>query len=175
MVSWSFKAQDITAVSEALAIAEERTGDFYKFSLGQWKRHRYDVRTLRNLRNGEINHRAFALLNKYTRVPDGYEPRTRDLDFYCICLQDHQILKAVKRDRRLHILPLLTYVFTHELVHIVRFCNFSQRYEVLGQRRVQEEKVVHKLTHEILKDLSYPSLGHVFESYSDHRVCDMDF
>lgn len=173
MVSWSFRAQELTAVGEALAIAEERTGDFYKFSLGQWKRHRYDVRTQRNLRHGEIIHRAFALLNKYTRIADRYEPRSRDFDFYRICIQDRQILKAVRRDSRLHILPLLTYVFTHELVHIVRFCNFSQRYEVLGPRRVREEKLVHTLTHDILKDLSYPSLDYVFDSYRDHRVGDM--
>ena len=46
----SFKKNDLTVVSDALEIAEDATGNFYKFSLGQWKRHRYDVKTLSSLK-----------------------------------------------------------------------------------------------------------------------------
>lgn len=173
MAQRSFEKLELTSVGEALDIAEDVTGDFYKFSLGQWKRHRYDVRTLASLSSHEITSHAFALLSKGTRVINGFESKTRARDFYFICLQDHHILKALRRDDRLGLLPLLVYVFTHELVHIVRFCNFFQRYEISGKKRGQEERMVHAITFDILKGISMPELDYVLDSYQGHRICDM--
>lgn len=158
-------------LGEALDIAEDRTGNFYKFSIGQWKRYRYDIKTQESLTADEITKYAFALLNKCINVTDGFEPKTKNQDFYFICLQDNQILKAMKRDKNLKLLPLLVYVFTHELVHIVRFSNYFQRYEVSGEDREKEEKIVHSLTYEILKKLSIPNLDYILQSYQGHRVC----
>jgi hypothetical protein len=169
----SFKSENLFAISEALDIAEEKTGDFYKFSFGQWKRHRYDVKTLPVLRGNEIISHAFALLNKYSRVISDQESRIEKRDFYFICLQDHQILKALKRDKNLGLLSLLVYIFTHELVHIVRFCNFSQRFETFGKARKEEEKIVHATTFKILKDIPLPKLDYILESYLSHRTCDL--
>lgn len=168
-----FHSADLDTVSEALHIAEDRTGDFYKFSFAQWKRHRYDVKTLSNLNENEITQHAFALLNKCSGVLDKFGSITKRRDFYFICLQDHQILKALKRDNNLGLLPLLVYVFTHELVHIVRFCNFYQRFDISGEKREREERIVHSTTHEILKDLSLPQMGYILESYRSHGICDM--
>jgi hypothetical protein len=173
MTPSSFTGEDLKAVNEALEIAEDRTGNFYRFSFDQWKRHRYDVKTLSGLKEMEITSNAFALLNKCSSIPRGIELKTRGRDFYFICLQDHQILKALERDTNLTALPLLVYIFTHELVHIVRFCNFFQRYELSGLRREIEEKVVHTTTFQILKNLSLPNLDYVLEAYGDHRVCEM--
>jgi len=168
-----FKDDQILTVSDALDIAEHQTGDYFKFSSGQWRRHRYDVKTLSQLTGDELAQGVFALLKKRSKRTAGYDPRSRNLDFYFICLQDHQILKAVKRDRDLALLPLLVYVFTHELVHIVRFCNFSQRFEVSTKDREKEEKIVHSTTYDILKELSLPKLDYILDSYQTHRVCDM--
>jgi len=173
MIHAPFKKEHMTTVSEALDIAEDRTGDYFKFSAGQWKRHRYDVKTLSQLTNLERVPRVFALLKKRTSSKDTVEPSSRQRDFYFICLQDHRILKAVNRDRDIGLLPLLVYVFTHELVHIVRFCNFSQRFEVSTKDREKEERVVHATTYEILKELSLPRLDYILNSYETHRVCDM--
>ncbi|MEE9420245.1 MAG: hypothetical protein V3W43_12245 [Desulfatiglandaceae bacterium] len=168
-----FQNHELTAVSEALDIAEDTTGDFYKFSLGQWKRHRYDVRTLPSLSKDEIIPQGFALLSKGTRVTDGFRSKTREQDFYFICLQDHHILRALRRDKRLGLLSLLIYILTHELVHIVRFCNFLQRYEISGDKRMEEERIVHAATFDILKGISMPELDYVLDSYQGHRICDM--
>lgn len=168
-----FEGKDIITVSEALDIAEDKTGDFYKFSFGQWKKHRYDVKTLSSLNNNEVITHAFALLNKCSRVTGGFESKTKNRDFYFICLQDNQILKALMRDQNLGILALLVYIFTHELVHIVRFSNFFQRFEVSGKGREKEERIVHATTFEILKDLSLPKLDYVLESYQGQRICEM--
>jgi len=169
----SFQGEYISTMSEALDIAEERTGDFYQFSLGQWKRHRYDVKTLPELGADEALPHAFALLKKGTILISDFESKSRERDYYLICLHNHQILEALRKDKNLQLLPLLIYVFVHELVHIVRFCNFSQRFDVSDERREKEEKVVHSTTFEILKGLSLPRMDYVLQSYQNHRICEM--
>jgi len=173
MISWSFQDKDFKTVCEALDIAEDKTGDFFKFSFGQWKKHRYDVKTQSLLTNNEITPYAFALLNKCSRALGGYEPTTRKRDFYFICLQDHQILTALSRDQNLLLLPLLVYIFTHELVHIVRFCNFFERFEVSGESREKEERIVHSTTFDILNDLTLQRIDYILDAYNGHRICDM--
>ncbi|MGD2126165.1 MAG: hypothetical protein PVG99_08810 [Desulfobacteraceae bacterium] len=173
MTFWPFDRVNLLTLTEALEIAEDKTGDYYKFSSRQWGRHRYDVKTLSDLSKNEIVSNAFALLNKGSRIISGFESKTNSRDFYFICLQDHQILRALKRDKELSLLPLLVYIFTHELVHVVRFCNFFQRFEISGKGREKEERVVHATTHEILKDLSLPKLDYILESYENYRICDI--
>jgi len=164
---------NLSAFSEALEIAEDKTGNFYKFSFGQWKRHRYDVKTFSSLNKKETVPDVFALLSKSSRFVSGCESTTKKRDFYFICLQDSQILKALRRDRNLKVLPLLVYIFTHELVHIVRFCNFLQRFELSEKGRMKEEEIVHGTTFDILKNLSLPKLDYVLDVYRDRRVCDL--
>lgn len=173
MAHRSFYNHELITVSEALDVAENVTGDFFKFSLGQWKKHRYDIRTLSFLSRNEIIPDGFALLNKGTWLNNEFKPRPREQDFYLICLQDHHILRALKKDAKVELMPLLVYIFTHELVHIVRFCNFLQRYEVSGEKRIEEERVVHEVTFDMLKGISMPELDYVLDSYQDHRICDI--
>ena len=168
----SFNHDDLVLVSDALEIAEDATGDFYKFSLGQWKRHRYDVRTLSSLRKEEIKSNVFASLNKGSRPIGEFDSKTRTRDFYFICLQDHRILNALRRDKELALMSLMVYIFTHELVHIVRFCNFMKRYDACGREREEEEKIVHAKTYEILNDLPVPKLNYILDAYKSHRVWD---
>ncbi len=164
-----FSHHDLAVVSEALAIAEDVTSDFHKFSFRQWKRHNYDVKTLSSLRQDEVSSFALAVLTRAIREVDEFSSKTRRRDFYFICLQDHLILEVLKRDRRLKLLPLLIYIFTHELVHIVRFCNFSQRFDISASARAEEEALVHSRAFEILEACSIPRLDHVLTSYNDHR------
>ncbi|MCF8118687.1 MAG: hypothetical protein K9L83_00615 [Deltaproteobacteria bacterium] len=171
----SFSRQDLMIVSDSLAIAEDATSDFYKFSFRQWKRHGYDVKTLRSLSSDEISSFALAVLKRAEQDADPPALKTRMRHFYFICLQDHLILEAVNRDRRLALLPLLVYIFTHELVHIVRFCNFSQRFELSEAARSEEESVVHARAFDILNRCSIPRLDYVLESYDGHRKCAMAF
>lgn len=173
MENWSFKDHDLTTAGEALQIAEDVTADYFKFSMQQWRRHRYDVKTLASLGQDEISLYAFALLNKGSRVVDSYQSKTKNQDYYFICLQDNQILNALKRDRELELLPLLVYVFTHELVHIVRFCNFFQRFERTGKQREREEAIVHGTTIDILEGLPIQRLDYVLDAYQGHSLCEV--
>lgn len=166
-----FNDDDIKTLSEALDIAEDRTGGYFKFSSAQWKRHRYDIKTLKSLKKYEIApDPAFAVLQKYS-----YADRTSDLrdwkrDFYSICLQDHQILNALRRDPYLYMLPLMVYVFTHELVHIVRFCSFFQRFDIKGENRNREEEIVHETSLEALRGLALKNLDYILEAYRPHAM-----
>jgi len=173
MTYLAFEDSDIKDISDALDISEDKTGNFYKFSFGQWKRHHYDVKTLISLSENEITNYAFALLNKYSRATTDYESGTKTRDFYFICLQDHHILNALIRDKNLVLLSLLVYVFTHELVHIVRFSNFFQRFEMTGKGKEREERLVHNITYEILRDSPLHKMDYVLESYKQHRLCEL--
>jgi hypothetical protein len=165
-----FDNNDLMVVSDALDIAEDKTGNFYKFSLAQWKRHRYDIKTLASLDKNEVSDHAFAMLSKGMGKSNKFESKTKNHDYYLICLQDHQILKAVERDKNIDLLPLLVYTFTHELVHIVRFCNFHQRFDISDEDKAKEESIVHKATYEILRNLYLPKLDFVLDSYLGHRI-----
>jgi hypothetical protein len=167
-----FNKEQLGIVSEALDIAEDMTSNYYQLSATQWKRHPFDLKTLAQLFGEDIRDNAFALLKKYLKSECGEaEPIPKGREFYLICLQDHQIIHALKRDKGLQLLPLLAYVLTHELVHIVRFCKFEERFDVTEEiRRSEEEQIVHQTTYEILKELSLPNLSHIFTYYTPSRM-----
>ncbi len=167
----SFGHHELITVSDALEIAEDATGNFFKASIGQPKRYGYDVKTLSSLKQREISSFALAVLSKGMRALNDFELRTKTRDFYFICLQDHLILGALQRDKNLSLLPFLVYIFTHELVHIVRFCTFFRSFDATARERAEEEEIVHSLTFDILKKFSLTNLGYVLDSYQGHRIC----
>jgi hypothetical protein len=164
-----FNQEQIQVVSKAVEIAEDVTANYFKISTGQWKYARYDIRTLAELKAEEITEYAFAQIIRYTRKSDHTLPRERHYDFFKICLQDHNILAAVDRDEPLQLFPLVVYVVTHELVHVVRFCKFLQNFEADLPERQKEEKQVHKITQQALSRLNLPDLDHVLRAYQDYR------
>ncbi len=166
-----FNDHDFKTISDALDIAEDVTGNYYRFSLEQWKRHCYDIKTLWSLNHGEISQHAFAVLNWGSMVTVDHVLKSSVRDFFFICLQDHIILNAVARDSGIALLPILIYILTHELVHIVRFSNFLQRADLSFDKRAKEEQTVHDLTFNLLKDLPIPKLCDVLDRYQGHRIC----
>ncbi len=170
-----FEPHQLMTLSDALDIAEDATGNHFKFSLGQWKKHRYDVRTLSSLKDYDVTPTVLAVLNRWKTSPEGFDSKAKNTDFYLICLQDPLILEVLQRDRNLSLLSLLVYIFTHELVHIVRFCNFFQRFDAQGEEKIKEEKLVHRATFDILRKLSLPGLDYVLDSYQNHRMCNLIF
>ena len=169
----SFSGSDLHTLGDALDVAEDRIDSFYKLSLRQWRRCRFDVKTLEGLNEKEISRRAFALLTKHAATQNDVGRATNTHDRYVICVQDHQILRAMDRDQNLSLLALLVYVFTHELIHVVRFSTFDQRFEVSGPSRQKEESFVHAKTFEILNDVAIHRLEYVLEAYRNHRVFEL--
>jgi hypothetical protein len=156
-------------VNEAACIAEEVTSDFFKLSPSHWRRARYDILTLEALRAEEISPHALALVAKYHGRPQDRLLRSAAFDFYRVCLQDHNILKTLQHRADLSLLPLLLYILTHELVHVVRFSQFMALFEAPEEDKQEEERRVHHLTQKILAPLTVRDLPPVIKYYDDHR------
>ena len=153
---------------EAMIIAEEMTSDFFKLSPNHWRRARYDILTLEGLEEEEISTHALALVAKYHGCHRDRMLKSAVFDFYRICLQDHNILKALETYPDLSLLPLFLYILTHELVHVVRFSQFQALFEVPEEQRREEEKQVHLLTQKILSPLNFRDLPRVISYYEDN-------
>ena len=112
------------------------------------------------------------LLKRYEKEDNEKGGRLNKIrQLYIIFLQDNQILKAIQRDRKVKLLPLLAYIITHELVHIVRFCKFQVMFETQQkEKRIREEEIVHETTNEILSGLSLPNLPYILGSYKPDKI-----
>jgi hypothetical protein len=152
---------------EALSIAEGMTSDFFKLNHSHWQRSRYDILTLESLRREEVSPHALALVAKYQGLPSDRLLPSAAFDFYRICLQDHNILKALTSGRGLAPLPLFSYILTHELVHLVRFSRFQARFDATWPEKLAEEERVHRLTQQILAPLGFLELAPVVQYYED--------
>ena len=159
--------KQLEIVNQSITVAEDVISDWYHLTISSWKKFRYDIRTLKDLSPDEIVPEVFAQIVRCERPapPDGL----RRGDFYRICLQDHNIVKALKREPSLYLLPLLTYVVTHELVHLVRFYTFFQFFDADQEQRNIEEYRVHQLTYEMLKNIKMAHMATIFEYYAKHR------
>ena len=158
---------ELATVDQAVSVAEDILSNQYHLTISSWKRYRYDIRTLKDLHPAEITEEVFAQILRYGRPapPDGL----REGDFYSICLQDHNILSALRRDPGLQLLPLLIYVITHELIHVIRFYKFYQFFDASEAERVEEEMRVHQLTYDALRATKLPDMPLIFDFYARHR------
>lgn len=165
-----FQREEIAVLAQAIDHAEELISDFYKISTSEWKRYRYDIQSLKDLDREEITDIAFAQIHRYQRGPlhrlRGSEPG----DFFKICLQDHVIRKALSRDVHILLLPLTTYIVTHELIHVVRFAKFLQRFDSTPAEQEAEEKLVHAVTYKLLEHRKITGLPEVLNAFQDCRT-----
>lgn len=162
-----FDTSQLSIVNQAVTISEDVVSDNFNLTISAWKRYRYEIQTLKDLTGQEVSSDIFAQILRYSRPgpPEGL----RRNDFYRICLQDHNIIEAVERDSTLNLLPLLIYIVTHELVHIVRFYQFLQNYDAPEKEREAEETRVHQLTYNMLKAIRLEDLPVILDFYSKHR------
>ncbi len=162
-----FQEQHRKPLQEALVVAEEMTSDYFKLTSRHWLAARYDISTLAHLREEEISPYALALVAKYDGRPPGRELRSSTFDFYRVCLQDHNILKTLASRQDLKFFPLLCYILTHELVHIVRFSRFEALFEAPPEEKQAEEGRVHRLTWNILAPRNFLDLGPGIRYYQE--------
>jgi hypothetical protein len=153
-----FRPEQIFAVGEASAMAEELVSEAYRISPGQWLKNRYDVKTLVELSQNEILDGPFAQIIRYRAQKGETLLGSSSYDFYKICLQDHAILAALGLRKELQLFPLALYILCHELIHIVRFSRFLQAFEDTQAGRMAEENRVHAKAMEILSPLRIPGI-----------------
>jgi hypothetical protein len=155
---------------QAIEIGEELISDRYRISTSEWKRYRYDIQSLKDLREEEITDLAFAQIHRYLRCPHERLRGSEPGDYFKICLQDHVIRKAIQRDAHIRLLPLTVYIVTHELIHVVRFAKFIQRFDSTEMEQEAEEKRVHRFTYELLENCKIKDISEVLTAFKDSRV-----
>ncbi len=161
-----FKSEQLHTVNNAVAMAEELVSNAYKMSENQWLRRRYDVSTLAELDHAEIVEGPFAQVIRFSGRLKGTSLGSAAYDYYKICLQDHSILDALAQSPGMRLFPLVLYITTHELIHIVRFSKFLQSFDASPEETLAEEKRVHAKTRKILIPVNIAGLPDVLEFYS---------
>lgn len=161
-----FNEKQIGIINDSVVMAEELVNNYYKLSTSQWLDLRYDVQTLAGLEQNEIIPGPFAHIIRYRGKPKNRHLESYSFDFYKICIQDHEIMDAVRRSEGLDLFPFSLYIVTHELIHVVRFCKFLQNFDASPNEKLSEEKRVHGKTRDILGSVSITGLSGVFEFYN---------
>lgn len=164
-----FSSGEIYQVDKALEVAEDITCNHYHISTSNWKKYGFEVSNLTQLREEEITPHGLAQIARYVVPFPEWIPVNYPRDYYRICLQDHNILGVIDRQEGIELFPLLVYILTHELVHVIRFRKFMQRFEVTEKEKFVEEGKVHQTTFEILKPLKGLRLNPILDSYLGHR------
>lgn len=160
-----FEKADLLVVNEAVTIAEELTINAFKMSFAEWRRRRYDVRTLVDLAPGEIVDGPFAQIIRYVGRGQNRLLGSSAFDFYKICLQDHNILAALRQCPDIQLFPFGLYIVCHELIHVIRFSKFLQSFEASQEERLEEEARVHDKTRSIVKSASIEGMESVLAFY----------
>lgn len=164
-----FNTRELLKVDDAGKASEELVNNYFKMSSGKWLKNRYDIKTLKDLTCHEYVEGPVAQVIKYEVRPKEVSLGSSSYNLYKVCLLDNAILETVEKIENLKLEPFLLYVLTHELVHVVRFSKYEQRYENKNESDVtrEEERKVHTLTYKILESVPVFGLAKVFDFYRD--------
>ncbi len=164
-----FSDEQIQIVTRAVETAEDIVINDYKLSATQWSQLNYDVKTAAELIPSEIVDEHLAQIVRYAVKKKDALLDTSIRDFYKICLQDHSIIKVLNQYTDMAFFPFLLYIVCHELIHIVRFRMFLQKFDAPLPEKMAEEMRVHQKTHEILSRISIEGLFPVLAFFADWR------
>ncbi len=166
-----FNQKGLEKVDMSVLRAEELVNNYFKLSPGQWLKNRYDIKTSATLAPHERVDGPFAQVLKYEGRKADAPLGSSSFSLYHVCLQDSAILDLICRQSQIKLAPFLLYVLIHELVHVVRFSRFEQRYENVSEADVtlEEEKKVHGLTYDIISSVAVSGVSEVLEFYKEWR------
>jgi hypothetical protein len=170
-----FNEAEKSCVKRTFSQAENLTWKFFGMASGAQLAGRYDVRTLAELENHEVQDAAFAHLCKYSATAARGSDPLKGFHFYRICLQDNRILDAVERGcSYIKLVPLLLYIATHELVHILRFERGESDFHMPAEERRKEEVRVDAITRSILSPRAGRELNLVLDCFGNsYRIGDV--
>jgi hypothetical protein len=164
-----FGKRELAVVRHQLVEAETLLSRYYCIPGREWPAYAYDVETLSDLTQSEAIEGILALVAKYEYRPPRSSGGQERLEFYRICLQDHNILAASGHGPGgISFEALLLYILTHELVHVFRFASQPQRYFADSASRVVEERSVHRITSDILRMKKDRRLVPVLRAYQEY-------
>jgi len=163
-----FAPKELAELSRAVSLAQELAGEHFALANDWFDRTSHRVLSVQNLRRSEIlPEGALAQIRRVYRVSGDYRDGLLRCEILCphyrICLQDHNILGRLRRERELDLPDLLVGVLTHEYVHLVRFCRLEHPYHAPAERCLREEARVEELTRAILRRSGHPGLRRTAE------------
>lgn len=165
-----FDSSQISLVKGVFSHAEKLAAAYFRLGHKEMKEYRYEVKTLPYLEDHEINDSAFAHLCKY--YCQKHDERD-SFQFFRVCLQDNRILNAVERANSfIRLAPLMLYIATHEIVHIVRFNKDGVDFDAPLRERIKEEEKVHYITRDMLGSLDFPDMGLITDCFSNKYLID---
>ncbi len=164
-----FNSIQMKAVHTAKRRAGDLITDYYRVAPREWRQMPYEVKTLKALDSTEITDEALAQTLCYGIRREAGPLVLEEGELYRICLQDHRILGAA-RDTRARLDALLTYVLTHELVHVVRFGQRLQAIDLPYDLRLHEEQRVERTTRAILAKTHDPEISRILSERPDHLI-----
>ena len=165
-----FDKAQMPVASMAFNDAEKLVSHHFRMSGDEFRKNRYDVKTLAFLEQHEVKDGAFAHLCKYSYdAPSDLKPVGREgFDFYRICLQDNSILDAVDRANSfVKLKPLMLYIAVHELIHVIRFSTGAIDFNAPQEEKEQEEKIVHRMTRSALQPVKQNDLEIILDCFDD--------
>ncbi len=165
-----FSDRQVFMIGELMDMAQDLVTDYFGISSDEWRNYRYEVKTLAHLSQAEITDEALAQICMYECLKERSVTPPFSFDLYRICLQDNRILNAVKMSlNKIQLRPLLLYIFTHELSHIVRFSKYFKDFFASPEEKEAEEAIVHSITYEMLRSVGDQSLDRVLNRYRNCR------
>lgn len=157
-----FSSHQTGIATRAAKLAANLVTDYYRIAPREWMRMPYEVKTLRSLEASEVVDHALAHTLCYRYRREAGSMVLDEGELYRICLQDHRILTAADATNT-RLSALLTYVLTHEFVHVVRFGQRLQSVELPSELRGDEESKVESTTRRILTKAGLSEIVSAFD------------
>ncbi|MDR1298519.1 MAG: hypothetical protein LBO05_14405 [Deltaproteobacteria bacterium] len=159
-----FQERDLAVLDSASRMAFELVSEACGPDFFDVGRVPVDVRHFPQLLDSEKRGGVLAQLLCYSRTHSVTRGRPA---YWRVCLYDPAILKTCLREK-LDLLPLLSYVLTHELVHVSRFSKFLELFGLDEAARFREEVIVHRQTADLMETLSLPGMDGVLTLFREH-------
>ncbi|MBM3789430.1 MAG: hypothetical protein FJW35_03660 [Acidobacteria bacterium] len=158
-----FSTAERRLVGPAMEEAEERTSRYYCFPPHRWQNLRYDLLTREDRDWMPIPEQALARIQ---RLRMEAQPRRPSLEFFRIQLNDPAILDVAGREAlRADLYPLLVFILTHEMVHLVRLSSILCSEENRPVCREEEESRVDRIARQILAQIPHHRLQPIIEKF----------
>ncbi len=151
---------DRALLGDASLLAEELVTDFFHLTSRSWRTIQYEVLTDEQIFLTLPQDSLAALIKAETTALLPHRRR----DFYFIWLRESRLADFSQERDFLH--ALLLYIFTHELIHMVRFMQFSACFWMKPHKRWQEECLVHGLCQKVLEGVKLPRLKDVLRAFN---------
>jgi hypothetical protein len=161
-----FGPEHLPILDQAAHLAGDLVSESFQLDLANHRQWPVDTRHYLDLAPDELATGVLAQVLCYCRRD---QLPSQKPDFYRVCLYDPSIL-AVSVRENIPLATLLTYVLTHEYIHVARFIRFLALVTLAPEERDQEELLVHSRTRELLKGRDLVGLNKLLDLFNENLL-----